>query len=216
MQEELAGRDRLIASLQRELALCEERLTTIEHELHDGPLQRVIAARMQIQAMLGTPGLPAQQAELLEELDQSLEQAVGQVRNILQTDAPTPLLNTGGLEGLCHEFSEPGFEVVLDGESIIAGLEADVSEAVDRIVRELVWNARKHSQAQRVTVTVRLGKSEWLVEVDDAGCGFDPGNVPEESFGLCTAIQRARTYGLELVVDSVRGEGTRVTLKGAL
>ena len=37
MGGEVAGRDRLIATLQAELASLEERVTTIEYELHDGP-----------------------------------------------------------------------------------------------------------------------------------------------------------------------------------
>ena len=34
MHEELQARERLIVTLQSELALMEERVTTIEHELH--------------------------------------------------------------------------------------------------------------------------------------------------------------------------------------
>ena len=90
MQEEITGRDRLIVTLQAELASMEERITTMEHDLHDGPLQRVIAARMEIQGLLGTPELNEDLLRQLEHLAHSLHLAIGQVRDILHGSGPSP------------------------------------------------------------------------------------------------------------------------------
>lgn len=216
MQDENAGRDRLIVALQQELASLEERISTIEHELHDGPLQRVIAARMQMQALLSKPDLTPDLSDQFEELDQSLALAVSQVRSILQSNHQPAVQDTLGLDTLCQEFTEPAFRVWLDGPAKITGVSIELWDAVVRVVRELIWNARKHSQADGVTVTSQENDRTWVIEVRDLGKGFDPEQVPDDSYGLCTAVERARMMGFELVIDSVRGEGTRITLRGTI
>lgn len=216
MQEELLARERLIVTLQAELASIEERVTTIEHELHDGPLQRVIAAKMELQALMGTPDLKAQILEKLEELDCSLEIAVGQVRSILAGPFALDLHQSTDLATLCMEFSEPRFQVALNGESSLDDVDEDVADSIMRIVRELIWNARKHSGATEVSVLIQRDTKTLMVEVSDLGKGFIPDQVPEDSFGLCTAIQRARTFDIDLHIDSAPGEGTRVVLRKSL
>lgn len=216
MQEELAGRERMIVALQAELALMEQRVTTIEHELHDGPLQRVIATRMELQALMGTAEMQENLLKNLEDLDQSLEAAVSQVRSILRGSPEPEFIHETSLDSLCREFSEPTFQVALEGEASLEDLEESMADSILRIVRELVWNARKHSGAAGAAVLVRRGAGQLLIEVSDQGKGFLADQVPEESFGLCTAIQRARIFDIDLQIDSAPGEGTRVTLSKAL
>jgi len=216
MHDKNAGGARLIAALQQELASLEERISTIEHELHDGPLQRVIAARMQMQALLSNPDLTPDLSDQFEELDQSLALAVSQVRSILQSNQQLIVRDVLGLDILCHELTEPVFRVGLDGPAKISGVSKELWDAVLRVVRELIWNARKHSQAEGVTVTSQQNERTWGIEVRDQGKGFDPEQIPEDSYGLCTAVERARMMGFELVIDSVRGEGTRITLRGTI
>lgn len=216
MHDKNAGGDRLIATLQQELASLEERISTIEHELHDGPLQRVIAARMQMQALLSNPDLTPELSDQFEELDQSLALAVSQVRSILHSNQQPCIQDALGLDILCQELTEPVFRVVLEGPAKISGVSKELWDAVLRVVRELIWNARKHSQADGVTVTSQENERTWGIEVRDQGKGFDPEQIPEDSYGLCTAVERARMIGFDLVIDSVRGEGTRITLRGTI
>lgn len=216
MQEELLARERLIVTLQAELASMEERVTTIEHELHDGPLQRVIAAKMELQALMGTPDLKAEILENLEDLDRSLEIAVGQVRSILAGPLALDLHQSTDLAALCLEFSDPRFQVSLNGESSLDDVAEDVADSIVRIVRELIWNARKHSGATEVSVLIQRDETTLMVEVEDHGKGFIPDQVAEDSFGLCTAIQRARTFNIDLHIDSVPGDGTRIVLRKSL
>ena len=216
MHDKHVGGDRLIAALQQELASLEERISTIEHELHDGPLQRVIAARMQMQALLSNPDLTPELSDQFEELDQSLALAVSQVRSILHSSQQPSNQDALGLDTLCQELTEPVFRVGLEGPAKISGVSKELWDAVLRVVRELIWNARKHSQADGVTVTSQENERTWGIEVRDQGKGFDPEQIPEDSYGLCTAVERARMMGFDLVIDSVRGEGTRITLRGTI
>jgi len=80
----------------------------------------------------------------------------------------------------------------------------------------LIWNARKHSGATEVSVLIQRDETTLMVEVEDHGKGFIPDQVAEDSFGLCTAIQRARTFNIDLHIDSVPGDGTRIVLRKSL
>jgi len=216
MGDELAGRDRLLATLQAELASLEERVTTIEYELHDGPLQRVIAARMELQALMATPGLKEQLLRKLEVLDESLEVSVQQVREILQGRNSGQANSAFELDVLCREFTEPSFQVSLDGEATLKDVEEDVVQAIILIMREIIWNARKHSGANGVAVRVQRSPEQLQIHIEDQGKGFLTDQVPEDSFGLCTVLQRARTFDLDVTIDSTPGEGTGVSIRKSL
>jgi signal transduction histidine kinase len=82
-----------------------------------------------------------------------------------------------------------------------------------RIVVEAVVNARKHSNARALTVTVESDEAGVRVEVVDDGRGFSPGATgPLEAghFGLATMKERAELAGGWLRVHSEPGACTKV------
>ncbi|MBD0252904.1 MAG: sensor histidine kinase, partial [Rubrobacter sp.] len=99
---------------------------------------------------------------------------------------------------------ENGFPQELPGE---------VGIGILRIVREALANARRHSGARRVVVTLSSEAGWFVVEVFDDGRGFDPATVEGSSFGLWGMKERVRELGAKLEVRSAPGEGTRVSVK---
>ncbi len=90
-------------------------------------------------------------------------------------------------------------------------LELDRSTAtiVYRIAQEALLNAARHARAQEVSVAVTGGETGVVVEVDDDGVGFVPGEVAAGS-GLATMQLFTNLGRGELTVRSSPGEGTRV------
>jgi signal transduction histidine kinase len=88
-------------------------------------------------------------------------------------------------------------------------LELDRSTAtiVYRIAQEALLNAARHARAQTVSVAVTGGDAGVVVEVEDDGVGFEPGEAAAGS-GLAT-IQLFTNLGRgELTVRSSPGQGT--------
>jgi signal transduction histidine kinase/DNA-binding NarL/FixJ family response regulator len=80
-----------------------------------------------------------------------------------------------------------------------------------RILQEALMNARLHSEADKVKVTLEIDRDLKLV-VEDDGRGFD---VPEGSgagLGLRHMKDRTQALGGFLTIDSNPGKGTTVTL----
>ena len=65
-------KDRLIQALRGEVRRQQSSLLELEASLHDGPMQRVIAAHMQLQSLLADPDLTDERLQELETIDQML------------------------------------------------------------------------------------------------------------------------------------------------
>jgi signal transduction histidine kinase len=78
------------------------------------------------------------------------------------------------------------------------------------IGREALANVVKHARAQAVEVRVSRWDGCVRVEIEDDGCGFDPGANRKGHFGLDSMRSRAAEIGAELSVASAHGCGTVV------
>ena len=80
-----------------------------------------------------------------------------------------------------------------------------------RVLGEALSNARRHSGAALVTVTVWAEGADVVAEVSDDGRGFVPGGPG--GVGLKSMRERTAALGGVLEVESEPGAGTRVRLR---
>ena len=81
-----------------------------------------------------------------------------------------------------------------------------------RAIQELLSNAISYSKAHQVVVQLDVSSREVTVLVDDNGRGFDPQSVAEEGrMGLKLIRDRVDMLGGDFSIDSVLGQGTRVS-----
>lgn len=87
----------------------------------------------------------------------------------------------------------------------------DLRVLLFQIVRELLFNVKKHAGVDRATVTIREEAGHVVVEVADTRRGFDPAKLPQaKGFGLYSVQERLYLLGGHLEVESRPGEDTRV------
>lgn len=91
-------------------------------------------------------------------------------------------------------------------------LPAEVSVQLVRVLQEALTNARRHSRAAGVEVSLLKQGGSVLVSVVDDGVGFDP---PSARTGVGLSAMRERVEGLggEIEVKSRPGEGTEVRVR---
>jgi two-component system sensor histidine kinase MtrB len=122
-------------------------------------------------------------------------------------------------------------KVEVDAEPEILTTIAD-KQRLERVVSNLVDNALVHGEGRDVTVRVASANGFLLLSVEDLGPGIpgealpmiferffkaDParqrGDGRGSGLGLAIARENAHLHGGEIDVESVRGRGTRFTLR---
>lgn len=215
MESEGQEKDRLIQALRVEIKQQQSSLLELEASLHDGPMQRVIAAHLQLQSMLAVPELTDQRTQELETIDQMLKTAINQTREIIGggVGAEVALGGIDDLEKLCLDLSSETFAVRLAVDGLWERISLELQVPVLLLIRESVWNSRKHSDAAEVLVALCSKAGGVEISIEDRGCGFMVENVEVEKFGLCTMMQRAKNHGIDLQIDSTPKQGTRIVIK---
>lgn len=186
-------------------------------DLHDGVGQILAGQGLILGAMRR---LSADQTPLRDMLEQALaasQEAQTAVRHTIQ-DLRPPELEGASMSDIMASIvgmfgNRYGFRVQwsVRGDAHPDRLQ---SQLVYRIVRELIYNAYKHSQSDCASVTVYLGADEIEARVVDHGVGFDASGRAAASgdrFGLVNLAERVRSAGGRLSIDSALGSGCRAT-----
>lgn len=90
-------------------------------------------------------------------------------------------------------------------------LPLQVEQALFRIAQEALANVSRHSQADTVELSLVYGASSVTLTISDDGRGFDP-YQPQGGLGLRSMRERSESLGGTLSMDSVPGQGTRVSV----
>jgi signal transduction histidine kinase len=208
--------DRLpsVARLADQLELQERQ--RLARELHDAVTQALFSASLIADVL---PRLwerdPAQGRERLDELRQLTRGALAEMRALLLELRPGALTEVGlgellqHLSEACASRTGRPVALTLEGEGV---LPPDVQVALYRIAQEALGNAAKHAGAGRLTLELRVGKTEVALRIADDGRGFDPTVARPGHFGLGIMGERAAAIGARLALDSRPGRGTQVSL----
>lgn len=86
-------------------------------------------------------------------------------------------------------------------------------DAVVRAAREAIFNAAKHSGADKIDVYAEIGATTADVYVRDRGKGFEMDDIGEDRMGIRRSIiARMTRFGGNVDIRSTPGEGTEVHL----
>jgi PAS domain S-box-containing protein len=88
----------------------------------------------------------------------------------------------------------------------------DIKIGLYRIAQEAFNNIARHARATHVTAVLQDLPDRVLLTIQDDGRGFDPDSVPAEQMGLRIMRERAEAIGLQLVIESHAGRGTKVAV----
>jgi signal transduction histidine kinase len=187
-------------------------------EIHDGLAQLITGVLMKLQALDACKELlPSSIAGPLQEAMQLIQESNQEARRLIGGLQP-PMLDELGivaaLEYLIEELRRRHPAVVeFHSQLSRPRLEPPLESALFRIAQESLNNAIRHSQSPRILVELHSIDGSVRLCVRDWGAGFDPQNVGNEHFGLRGIRERARLLGGTATIQSVRGQGTTVTVE---
>ncbi|MEO8970486.1 MAG: hybrid sensor histidine kinase/response regulator transcription factor [Ktedonobacteraceae bacterium] len=204
-------------ALQFEAAIDKER-ERIARDIHDGPAQQIASVLHRLEYIQRI--LIQRPQEALREIGQArqhLNEGLQDLRQCITTLLPAQLLQLSLAEALQAFKQNDGHPQITVELSNLTSVPAALEVPIYRFVQEALNNVRKHAQAQRATVHIRLLSSLLLVEVSDDGNGFDSKAFlshntlkPEQQIGLQTMRDRVREAGGIWEIDSTPDAGTTV------
>ncbi|MHB1340873.1 MAG: sensor histidine kinase [Coriobacteriia bacterium] len=202
------------------LDLQERERLRIGFDLHDGPVQTMASALLQVRMMRD---LPAEEcAGALPELESTLSAALGEMYAVIE-DLRSHSLEADGLvapirahvEALSERY---GMDIHLSVDGDEVPVSRSLKIAVFRIIQEALSNIRRHSAATQAHIRIVLSECDVRCEVADNGCGFVVDEVRtragrRECFGLLSMRERARLPEGTVSIESTPGEGTVVSAR---
>jgi signal transduction histidine kinase len=185
----------------------------IAGDVHDDPLQKVVAAALRVDVLAKEP-LSPHTRETVEALRESLRVAIDSLRYLLFELRP-PILKHAGLEAALRALVEQGeFTAKVEIMSELADEPAyEARLAAFRIAQEALANARKHAKADHIDVVLTERDDGLLTRISDDGVGFSDDVVDVElqgHIGLTEMRERAEMAGGWCLVQSLAQIGTRV------
>ncbi|MCP9272469.1 sensor histidine kinase [Mycolicibacterium arenosum] len=184
----------------------------VAEHLHDGPLQTLLAARMEVDLLRESKPDPA-----LDMVYDALQDTAAMLRSTVTELHPQVLAQLGlapAIRELLRQFESRGDYLV---EADLEDVGKPESQALmHRAARELLANIGKHANATEVAVTLRRIGDRVVLTVADDGPGFDPeviaSRLAEGHIGLGSLLARFEAMGGALDIDSMSGRGTTVTV----
>ena len=215
----------LDSSAERERQLvkgAERRLTTLGFDLHDGPIQDVLALagdvsrlRDEMHPFVVEPHREKAIAEL-DDMHRRLVDIDRELRELAHSLESSSAVNRPIEEVLHREVETFAERTGIATRVDIVGnafLTASQRMALFRAVQEALTNAREHSGASRIEVSLRCRRSWTELRVADDGCGFSVEHgvasaAKRGRLGLIGISERVRMLGGTFRIDSAPGGPT--------
>jgi signal transduction histidine kinase len=201
-----------------------KRLARMAFDVHDGPMQELIAVGYGLRALketaqLSTDGaIAARQKAEIDQLAVQLSKTEQMLRSMMFSLEENSAVHddvaavVAELANAFERESSAAVDVITEGD---LELHTDSQRiAVERVLRESLSNITRHADAANVTIELRGTRHALVLRVRDDGRGFDPDDRAREGIariGLEAMRERLQMIGGTLTVDSRPGGPTTVT-----
>lgn len=224
--EDITERKRAEEALRR----LADRLTTVQEDehrrisrsLHDEAGQALTALSVRLHRLEkrfseesgGDHHIRSELAEL-RQIAQSTHEGL---RNMARALHPSVLEHFGLTEAVRGFLQDAGLEAEAELKAEVAKdfprFSPTAESTVYRIVQEAVTNALRHAKARSIRVRFSGANAMALISIEDDGRGFDTqGSEAMGGIGMVSMRERAEMIGGQLLVSSVKGEGTSIVLR---
>ncbi len=203
--------------LERLINVQEEERRVVAYDIHDGLIQRLVGARLQLSNFIAQRGSQMEKAEQsLQRGFEHLSAAIVEGRRLIEGLRPA-LLDDLGLAPALQELAQQVADEMGSRLEFVSNLsDGRLPPAVEttafRIVQEALSNSRKHSRSYRLRVEIKQADGQLEIAVQDWGTGFDISCINQDHHctGLVGMQERASLLGGRCQIESKPGKGTLV------
>jgi signal transduction histidine kinase len=200
---------------QRLIASQEMERQRIARELHDDISQQIALLNVQIDEMAEHTDSDRTRARL-----RALSAQTGDIARALHDLSydlhPSKLRALGlvaAVRSLCHDAEQRHLRVAFTYRTLPAPLDANVSLGLYRIVQEALHNVARHSHTNEARVMLTSDGGDIVLDISDAGVGFDPKRLGSSGLGLVSMQERVSLLKGHMTIDAAPGAGTRIHVR---
>ncbi|WP_235598021.1 ATP-binding protein [Geobacillus icigianus] len=196
----------------------EEEKRKLSTFLHDEVLQHLILLLNKLEWLIQKKNIDK---KLFEDMKRLLQRDIFEIREMCHELYPVMVEDLGLKQGLSSlkRKCETNYNVIVEVNYIanLKIIQPFLSIQAFRIIKELVYNAIKHSSSRKIVVTVEETKQFLNIQVKDYGVGFKvPDHLLELSqtnhLGLITIQKRVHQLNGTLTIHSELGAGTCISV----
>ena len=196
----------------------------VARELHDGVIQTLIGLEMEVDVLGRQANVSSLRlSQELSRVQEILHQEVLNLRELMQQMRPVDLTPKQLLDFLAYAVDRFRRDTGISARFVTllqeVSLMPRVSNELARAAQEALVNVRKHSGARNVLVRFDAQDGYWKLVVDDDGRGFDfsgrltHAELEAERKGPTIIMERVRSIGGELAIESTPGRGARLEIR---
>ena len=228
LEERVEERTRQVRELAHRLTLAEqEERRRISRILHDDLQQLLYGVEIKL-GLIRQDLLKAKRPRLDKALDEArewIDRAITTARELTVDISPPILQNEGlvdALEWLQRQMNElHGLQVEIEAPHRFVIANEDLRVLLFHVVRELLFNVRKHAGVSRATVRLAEEDDQVVIHVVDQGTGFDVNTAAarathHEGFGLFAIRERLALLSGRMTIRSSPGGGTDIEIHAPL
>lgn len=210
-------RDEKIHQLTKSKVVSEER-RRLGREIHDNVIQNLYGAGLGLELLI-KKNKNESDTIFLQDILNTLNESIKTVRNFMIKDS-NKVIDVDefkeNIEALIDRFSKIKTTTTSFNYKIydynIGNLTTETATQIYYIIQEALSNIAKHSNANKVEISLVSNLDFLEVFLLDNGKGFDIRNVTNENIGLRSMQQRAEIINSELLIHSEIEKGTEVKL----
>jgi len=210
-----AAWDMHVRQVRRRFAMVLAERIRMSRAIHDTLLQGLAALALQVDDLSHHLDAPTPESRSrVVKIRRQVEEYIRQARRSIW-DLRSPILDARPLPQALRET----LELAIGGRSVevdltVTGSPRTDTPAVDEqlllISQEAVSNAIQHGRASRVALALDYHEDAVRLQVQDDGCGFDPGQPAPGHYGLISMRERAEQVRGRLTIASAPGRGTHI------
>ncbi|PID76385.1 MAG: hypothetical protein CSB24_06905 [Deltaproteobacteria bacterium] len=209
-----------LANLERQvIAATQDERSRIGQDLHDGLASHLSGVELLSKALQQKLEVKApEEAGQLGMIRGLIKEAIVKTSQLARGLYPVHL-NEQGLQAALEEMIaevETAFKSTRCTLSCTAGspeLDNNLATHLYYIIREAVFNGARHGKADNIRIKLAWSRDSYTISIKDDGGGFEQ-KTARKGMGLHTMKYRAKAVGANLVIESVAGSGTSVTITG--
>ena len=223
-KDEIALKAEQLRSLwDKTTRLQEEERARIARDMHDGVIQLIAGARLELTAtrVVAGSGLPPRASEKMDALWGILDEMEKELRRAIY-DLQPPILDAVGLVPALQKHAVAfqklsGITCQMQCTGAPYRLPPASEITVFRLVEECLHNVMSHARASTASVTLDFAPAMLCVTVQDNGEGFNYAegrkNGSGKGLGLLGMRERVTSLRGKMEVSSAPGQGTRLVFR---